>query len=120
MANTTFASDTDQLEISALLDRVGGDEELLREITGIFLEEYLVLISEIREAVETGDCVQLERSAHSLKGSVSNFGAADATRAACDLEVMGRSKQMSDTRRALRVLEDEFASLAPALKAIVG
>lgn len=109
----------DTVDRAAVLDRVGGDEELLREITSIFLTEYPTLLDEIRAAVQAGDPSRLERFAHTLKGSVANFGAAEATRAAYELEKIGREQQLQEAPAALRALELHFSALAPALEAMV-
>lgn len=100
----------------ALLDRVGGDEDLLREITGIFLEEYPSLIRDIQAAYAAGDAKRLERAAHSLKGSVSNFGAEAATQAAYKLETIGRKGEFAGADTALRDLVSLFAQLQPVLQ----
>jgi HPt (histidine-containing phosphotransfer) domain-containing protein len=107
---------TYNLDIPAVLDRVGGDEELLREITAIFLDDYPNLIAEIREAIEKQDHKRLEVAAHTLKGSVANFGAQDAMQAAYRLELLGRSRQLLEAPDALRVLEAQFSVLQPALE----
>ena len=110
---------SDGLDRAAVLDRVGGDESLLREITEIFLTEYPCLLEEIRTAVHTGDPNRLERYAHTLKGSVANFGAPEATRAAYQLEQIGRTQELDQAPAALRALELHFSALKPALEAIV-
>jgi two-component system, sensor histidine kinase and response regulator len=97
------------------LGRIGGDEELLREIARLFLSEYPALIQEIRSAIDSGDAHMLERSAHSLKGSVANFEACAAVAAAYRLEIIGRSKQLDQACAALAELESAFESLHPAL-----
>ena len=43
------------IDRTAVLDRVGGDHELLRDITAIFLAEYPALLGEIQEAVAARD-----------------------------------------------------------------
>lgn len=103
------------IDRAMILDRVGGDQELLREITGIFLEEYPMLIEEIKTAANLHDHKRLERAAHSLKGSVANFGASDATQAAFRLESLGRRNEMHDLGPALADLLHEFDQLRPAL-----
>jgi HPt (histidine-containing phosphotransfer) domain-containing protein len=103
------------LDRSAVLERVGGDEALLREIAGIFLTEYPGFVSQIREAIDSRDPQKLERSAHSLKGAVSNFGAHTATQAAYQLEVIGRSARLHEAPEALLHLEGRLAELRPAL-----
>ncbi len=108
-----------RLDLASVLERVGGDADLLREIAGIFLEEYPGLMQEIRAAVAQNDPVRLERAAHSLKGSVANFGAREATAAALAMETIGRQNRMSDAPAALRLLEAEFASIEQPLQAVI-
>jgi two-component system sensor histidine kinase/response regulator len=107
------------LDKEAVLDRVGGDESLLKEITEIFLAEYPTLLQDIREAIQRADAAKLERSAHTLKGSVSNFGADEATNAAYELEMLGRKGRLDQAPEALRALELHFSALAPALESMV-
>jgi two-component system, sensor histidine kinase and response regulator len=99
-----------------LLDRVGGDEELLRELTTIFLDEYPDLMREIEVGLAAGDARRVEHAAHSLKGSVANFGAPDATQAAHGLETLARSGRLSDAPPAFALLVVEFERLRPLLQ----
>ena len=108
-----------EVDVPELLDRVGGDADLLREITTIFLEEYPQLLEDVRSAVAHCDDHLLERSAHSLKGSVSNFGAESATAAAYSLEKMGRQKNAASAAAHLQKLEAELSSLLPGLQALL-
>jgi HPt (histidine-containing phosphotransfer) domain-containing protein len=103
---------------SAALDRLGGDEQLLREIASLFLSEYPALIDAIRSAVQSGNAQCLERNAHALKGSVSNFDASAAARAAFHLESMGRSGNLEGASAGLEQLEAAFADLHPILAAV--
>jgi HPt (histidine-containing phosphotransfer) domain-containing protein len=100
---------------AAALERIGGDEELLREIAGLFLSEYPELVQEIRAALDRGNAEALERSAHSLKGAVANFEARTTVSAAFRLEAMGRSKNLADAPQALSELEAVLADLHPLL-----
>src|SRR3954452_3890804 len=107
----TYAAELD--DRSAVLDRVGGDEDLLREITSIFLDDYPNLIAEIEAAVLKKDGKLLERAAHSLKGSVSNFGAQAATQASWRLETMARKGDLAEVEPALQDLKEQFRLLHP-------
>ncbi len=100
------------------LSRVGGDEDLLREIAELFLDDYPTLLEGIRQAVADEDASGLERASHSLKGSVANFGAESVYRAALELERIGRSKDLSGVNEAFRILEESLGSLHPMLEAI--
>jgi HPt (histidine-containing phosphotransfer) domain-containing protein len=100
------------------LSRVGGDLELLREIAMLFLDDYPKSLRELRRAVESGDAKGVERSAHGLKGSVSNFGARPAVEAALQLETMGRMQKLVQVEQVLRSLELALAALRPELESL--
>ena len=94
----------DGLDVAAALDRVGGDEDLLQEIAGIFLEEYASQLAAVRSAVREKDAGALPRSAHSIKGSVDNFGANEACAAALRLEMLARNRDLAASDPALAEL----------------
>jgi two-component system, sensor histidine kinase and response regulator len=91
-----------------ILDRVGGDIELLGEVIALFIDDYPQTLSEIRGAIHKGDPDSLGRAAHTLKGAVSNFGARAAVQAALALEDMGKSRDMTGATIALEYLEREI------------
>ncbi len=76
-------------DLNAALEAAEGDEELLHELAGVFLEDSTRLLAEVQDAARSGNSVRLARAAHAMKGSVSNFGATAAVAAAQRLEVMG-------------------------------
>jgi HPt (histidine-containing phosphotransfer) domain-containing protein len=102
------------------LERIGGDEELLRDLRHIFLEESPKLMRTLQLAVATGDADGVMRAAHSLKGEASYLGADRTSHAARQLEEMGRSQDLSRANDVLAVLEREVASLHLDLKDPVG
>jgi two-component system, sensor histidine kinase and response regulator len=104
------------LNRSIALERVGGDEELLREIAGLFLEDYPNLMTQIQQAVGNHDAHALERAAHSLKGSLSNFGSDAAYQASFELEQIGRSKNLDRAVAALANLEAVMHQIRPELE----
>lgn len=103
------------LNLAAALDRVGGDQGLLEEVALLFLDTSSDLFTEIGHAVEARDARALERAAHTLKGSVGNFGADAAFQAAFQLEKMGRSGNLTGVDEAYHALETEMERLRPAL-----
>lgn len=103
---------------SVALSRVGGDAELLKEIAVLFLDDYPKSLSELREAIQSGDAKRVERTAHGLKGSVSNFGALPAVDAALQLENMGRTEKLVEVEQVLRSLELALAALRPELESL--
>jgi len=107
-----------RLDESVALSRVGGDVELLREVIGLFLDDYPQSIELIRDAVRRGDQTSVERHAHSLKGSVSTFGAQEVFEAAFALEKQGRSGDLSNAAAGLARLEQALNHLRPGLEAL--
>ena len=110
-----FTSQLARLNFAVALERLGGDEELLREVARLFLDEYPALMVGIREAVAARDADALQRAAHSLKGSVSNFGADAAYNAALVLEMMGRTRDLAQAERGLAELDEALQYIHPAL-----
>ena len=104
----------------AALARVEGDRELLQEVAGLFCEETPELLSAMRESIAHSDSKALEQAAHSLKGTVSSFGAQAAREAACKLEVVGRDGDLARAELAYAELEREIARLIHALAVFRG
>jgi CheY-like chemotaxis protein len=101
----------------AALKRVDGDRELLREVASLFFEDTPRLLAEVRNAIQRGDGKALERSAHTLKGSVGNFGARTAFEAAFSLEQMGRNGDFARANEVFTQLDRQVTLLIPALEA---
>ena len=97
------------------LERVDGDEELLRELCQIFLQESPKLLVKLRRAIVDTDAQAVMRAAHSLKGELGYLGAAGASQAAQELEDMGQKNNLFRAAETLVELEREMESLHLAL-----
>ena len=102
-------------DLNAALDSLEGDRELLRRITQLFLVQSPQLLEAIREALLRGDAEAVERAAHKLRGSVSNFFAMKTHNAALRLEQMGRDKDLTGGAEAQAHLESVLRELQGAL-----
>ena len=102
----------------ALLARVEGDSQLLREMAELFLKTYPKLLNEIRQAIERQDAPALERAAHTLKGSVSNFVAHEAVLAATELENMATRRDLTRAPGACEELAGMLDRLRAALESL--
>jgi two-component system sensor histidine kinase/response regulator len=100
------------------LERVEGDEELLREVAQLFLDDYPRALGEIRDAVVAGDAKRLEREAHGLKGAAANFGADKVVSAALTLELFGRRGQVAEAATGLGALEAALGQLRVELETL--
>lgn len=102
------------------LERIGGDEQLLKEIAALFLQEYPTLLDAAREALRTGNSAALERAAHSLKGSASNFGAYPCVEAAFSLERQARGGDLTSSEEGLARLDAQLTLLRKELIILAG
>jgi len=109
---------TELIDRAQVLRRVGGDLDLLKELTEIFLEECPQLLTSVREAIAGRDGEALERAAHKIKGAVSNFSAHAAVEAALQLETMGREGDLTGAESVCVALESSIERLKPALAAL--
>jgi len=107
------------LNKTEILERVGGDETLLKEIVALFLEDHPRLVSDIRMAIREGDAQRLEKAAHALKGSVGNFASESAFQAALGLETIGRNQDMAQAPEAMIDLENKISQLQEQLVSFI-
>jgi len=101
------------------LDHVGGDESLLKEVVQLFLMEYPQQLEQVEQGVNDSDPDLLERSAHSLKGSLGTLGGEVAAIFASALEVMGRTRNLEGARERLAELQSSIQLLHRELLTIV-
>jgi signal transduction histidine kinase/CheY-like chemotaxis protein len=85
-----------------VLARVGGDRELLADISRLFIDDAPRHLEQIRRALDDRDGESLHRAAHGLKGAAANFDADDVVSAARVLEEVGRTGQFDADAGAAR------------------
>jgi two-component system sensor histidine kinase/response regulator len=104
------------LDRAAVLARLDGDEELLRELVDLFLDDTPRLLAEARDAIAVGDSVRLQRAAHTIKGSVGNFGAEAVVNAAWHLESLARTTSLAEAPAGLERLAQLLEEVGPKLR----
>ncbi|MDX2512985.1 MAG: Hpt domain-containing protein, partial [Desulfobacterales bacterium] len=106
-------------DLSKAMEVVLGKKELFQEIVGVFLEQLPNYMDEIKAGIADNDDHALEQAAHSLKGSVGNFFAAEAHAAAYRLEKLGQEGKVESAAGALLKLEAELSVLTAELKTVL-
>jgi two-component system, sensor histidine kinase and response regulator len=71
--NADLAPDHAEIDLDAALQRLGGDEQLLRDMALMFVQDAPGLLEQAHMAGRAGDADAPWRAAHSLKGLASNF-----------------------------------------------
>jgi HPt (histidine-containing phosphotransfer) domain-containing protein len=94
-----------------------GDADLLSELSTMFLDDASSSLAALREAVEEGDVLTVERVAHTLKGAAGNMGAPGMAAICAELQDLGASGDLRGAAELLGRLEKEFGRVRPALEA---
>ena len=102
---------------TASLRRLGGDEQLYRDMVGYYFEDYPTLVNQLRSGLISEDSRAVERAAHSLKGLAANCGAGPAVQAAARVEEIGRNQRLAEAPEAVERLVIELHRLRVALDA---
>ena len=101
-----------------LLDRLGGDTELLNEVIGLFTEDCPSLMAAIRSGLAAADAQAVNRAAHQLKGSASNFDAPELTALAQSVESLAKDGNLAAAHATLPALQSAVDSLLAELAEI--
>jgi HPt (histidine-containing phosphotransfer) domain-containing protein len=105
------------VDFPAALDWVDGDQALLAELIGIFLEDCPRRLQELEQAASEGHAIGVRQSAHSLKGMVACFATRSAQSLAAEMEDLGKAGDLSKASALLPTLLLEFTRVMQYLKA---
>ncbi|MEI9894958.1 MAG: PAS domain S-box protein [Chthoniobacter sp.] len=95
---------------------IEGEDGILAKLIDVFIENAPRVIKDARRAYNGRMSPQLERAAHTLKGSCSNFGA-ERMRAACErLERSAKDGNLDTAANLLKEVENEFELVRLALE----
>jgi len=100
-----------------LLERFGGDRELLADVIRLFVEDCPVRVEAIGRAVASRDADRVRFEAHGLKGAAGNLSASGLFEAASMLERLAAEARTETIDAAWRKLSLEATSLLKALAA---
>ena len=93
-----------------------GEPGFVAELAEMFLRDAETRIGTLREDANTSEFGSIERTAHSLKGSCSNMGAANIAAICADLEQGAAARDLGRTCQLLEHLEAEFGMVRLALE----
>jgi CheY-like chemotaxis protein/HPt (histidine-containing phosphotransfer) domain-containing protein len=102
---------------SDMLDRMLGDESLIRKVVQVFLEDAPKRLSELDQAMASGDLERVRKEAHSIKGAAANLGAGMLVEAARSAEEAGRSGDRAAAAAAVQATMAAFERLKAVLVA---
>jgi len=97
---------------AALLDRCLGDEDLAREVLGMFLDDMPPRVQELRTALDAGDASAARMAAHTIKGMAANTGAEAMSSLAGEMENAARAGNLEAVRGRMGELAEQIPQLA--------
>lgn len=105
------------MEVIGRLRRLGesAGEDLIGQLTLIFVEDSEAAIIALREAVGAGDAAEVVRTAHALSGASVNLGATDLARMFASLEAIDVAGGLLGSASTLGAIEAEFGRVRSAL-----
>jgi HPt (histidine-containing phosphotransfer) domain-containing protein len=102
-----------------LMERVDNDLEFLADTVQMLETDGRALMVELRTAVTSGDAPAVGRTAHTLKGMISNFCSPAVQSLALDVEKAGKAGDGAGAAAASARLEPELEALLVELVAFV-
>ena len=103
-------------EILAMLKDVMEDE--FPVLIETYLNDAVIRISALREALNEQDADTVRKTAHSFKGSSSNIGAAPLAQLCMSIENSAHKGQLAGLNSTLDEVEQEFMAVKQALSEI--
>ena len=107
------------INVMDLAERVDNDFELFIELSELFFEDSVSLLNKISDSIKKGDPDALRKSAHTLKGAVSNFSAQRAYDAAYELELTGKNNEMGNAYENFNSLKVEIDLVINEMKSMI-
>ena len=115
-AQNQYGVNPEIFDVAGALQRLDGDENLLRTIGRSFLQHQAMNQDQLHDAVARRHSDDIRRAAHNLKGALLNLSATRAANVATQLEYSGRDGQLDDAVEQWETLKLELALLMPMIE----
>ena len=103
-------------DLEELIEAVGGNREVFRDIVENFLCSYPETLADMERAVADEDSGQLELLAHNFKSVLAIFQARRAAQLSRRLEAMAEEASLKEAPQVLRRLKSELERVSAALE----
>jgi HPt (histidine-containing phosphotransfer) domain-containing protein len=108
------------IDKAAILERLGGDEEIYAMMLEMFLNDVAGNSAALRTAAASGQAAQLQREAHTLKGLLATFSDDAGSALAYALEQQARRGQVVDGEAQVTALLARIDEVAAVLRQASG
>ncbi|HEX2056488.1 MAG TPA: Hpt domain-containing protein [Nitrospiraceae bacterium] len=101
---------------AAALEQMDGDRELFATVVDLFMSQAEADMAAIRDALKLGDCQEVMKRAHRMKGSALQLHATGLHEATQRLEVAARRGAATEAAAVAVTVEERLACLVQALR----
>ncbi len=98
------------------LERLGGDEKLFHEVTGIFLEEVPQHMASLKQAIVQQNAKAIEEISHKLKGELGYLGIEEVSQMVRELEELGRKSDLGGGAGLYAVFEAQLSEVLTSVR----
>ena len=106
----------DPSALENLREMVGGDVEFMAELMDTFLEDAPRMLTDMRQALDSGDVPVMRRAAHSLKSNSAEFGAMALSELCRELEALSKDSLVEGMDDLVARIEAEYVQVKVALQ----
>lgn len=99
------------VDLESALARFDGDMDFLKSMFVKFMKYVPEQMKALNEALSAGDAEEVQRHAHSIKGSAGSLSATIITALARNLEEMGERRELSGAMPVVEELNTEISRL---------
>lgn len=100
------------VDISAALEKIGGDKSALMEAVNRFIKEGSHQIEELNVAISNQDKTGAEHHARLLKAMASDIGANEIADEAFRIQLRARQSRMSECTSLVKKIQEKFGNLS--------
>jgi len=108
------------LDLQAIAENIGDDQEILKEILNLFAKDAPGQINKIRDGLDEGNIEGIQMAAHTLKGAAANIIAEGVRKVAEEIEHNADGGHMDGIGRNLKNLEEEVAKITCVIQEFTG
>jgi HPt (histidine-containing phosphotransfer) domain-containing protein len=98
---------------------IPGEPDVLTEVLKLFLEEVPPRMTRLRNAWSSGNIEEMQRAAHSLKGSAGNIGAQSMFDVCRQLDGLGRAGSLESASTLVDALDVEFDKVQAEIRRLI-
>lgn len=116
MSSRSDASTATAWSAREMIDRLGGDEELARQLVALFLTECPRLLARLRDSLASGQADDVRRAAHAARGCIANFVEGGPQLTAFEIERLGMEGHLDLAAPVIVRLEQELAAMVAVMR----